>query len=167
MSRTSLKKNCNMIDNLKHLIVMAVSCLISMFSPIDDVLLGMVVLLCVNGAFGLVADIIQGDGWHTKKALSFLTQCFVYFGLVMSLFVVGHLIHKHDEAVTCVSIISIITTWVFTVNILRNGKLCTPEGSPMHRLFDILHYIASVQVVERIPYVSDFMRREAERKEVS
>lgn len=146
-----------MIDYLRCAVMTLVSSVITMFSPIRDVMIGMIILLSVNALFGLVADIIDGNGFCMRKALSFLGQCFVFFGLVTSLFAIGHFIHKHNEAVTCVSLVSIITTWVFAVNILRNCKECVPNKSPMYKLFDILHYIVSVQVIERIPYVANYM----------
>ena len=154
-----------MVDYIRSAVVALVSCLLTLFSPIQDVLVGMVVLLALNGFLGLVADIINGNGWKMGKATKFLIQCFVYFVLVMSLFVVGHFIHKHDEAVTCVSIISIITTWVFGINILRNCRECCPRTSSMHRLFDILYYIVSVQIIEKVPFVANYIKHKEEENE--
>lgn len=155
-----------MVYYLKAAVITFISGLLTLFSPIQDILIGMVILLSINGLFGLIADIMDGERWHSKKALSFLYQCFIYFGLVMSLFVVGKFIHKPSEAATCVSMISIITTWVFTINILRNVKQCMPRSSPMYKLFDILHYIVSVQVIEKIPYVAAYMAEKQEEKRV-
>lgn len=154
-----------MITELKTLIVLAVSSLISLFSPIKDVLIAMLILFCVNGAFGLLADIFNGRGWDTKKALSFLLQIFIFFGAISTVFAVGKFLHEEDETMTCVKIICIITTWVFSVNIFRNCRVCTPNGSSMHRLFDILYYVASVQVVEKIPFVKEYlMSKKGEEK---
>ena len=146
-----------MVEYIRSAVIALVSCLITLFSPIEDIMLGMVVLLAVNGLFGLLADIFNGVGWKTKKAIGFLYQTAVFFVLVMSLFVVGKLIHKHEEAITCVSVISVITTWVFGINILRNGRECCPKGSQMYKLFDILHYIVSVQIIEKIPYIENYI----------
>lgn len=154
-----------MVEYIRSAVVALVSCLITLFSPIEDIMLGMVVLLAVNGLFGLLADIINGVGWKTKKAIGFLYQTAVYFVLVMSLFVVGKFIHKHDEAVTCVSMISVITTWVFGINIFRNGRECCPKNSSMYKLFDILHYIVSVQIIEKIPYIENYIREKQKDKE--
>lgn len=151
-----------MVDFLRTAIAMLFSCLLTLFSPIQDILIGMVVLLAMNGLFGLLADIINGNGWKMNKATRFLVQCFVYFVLVMALFVVGHFIHKDSEAATCVSIISIITTWVFSINILRNCRNCCPKTSSMYKLFDILYYVVSIQIVEKIPFVASYIAHKAE-----
>lgn len=151
-----------MVDFLRTAIAMLFSCLLTLFSPIQDILIGMVVLLAMNGVFGLLADIINGNGWKMNKATRFLIQCFVYFVLVMALFVVGHFIHKDSEAATCVSIISIITTWVFSINILRNCRNCCPKTSSMYKLFDILYYIVSIQIVEKVPFVASYIARKEE-----
>lgn len=55
-----------MVEYIRSAIVALVSCLITLFSPIEDIMLGMVVLLAVNGLFGLLADIFNGVGWKTK-----------------------------------------------------------------------------------------------------
>ena len=154
----------NMVDFIRSAIVALISCLLTLFSPIQDILVGMVVLLTLNGVCGLFADIINGNGWEMNKATKFLVQCFVYFVLVMALFVVGHFIHKHDEAITCVKIIMIITTWVFSINILRNCRNCCPQESSMYKLLDILYYIVSVQIVEKIPFVASYIARKGEEK---
>jgi hypothetical protein len=36
----------------------------------------------------------------------------------------------------------------------------------MYKLFDILHYIVSVQVIEKIPYVAAYMAEKQEEKRV-
>lgn len=156
-----------MIDFLRTAIAMLFSCLLALFSPIQDILIGMVVLLAMNGLFGLLADIINGKGWKMNKATRFLVQCFVYFVLVMALFVVGHFIHKDSEAATCVSIISIITTWVFSINILRNCRNCCPKTSSMYKLFDILYYVVSIQIVEKIPFVASYIAHKAEENNIN
>ena len=67
-----------MVEYIRSAIVALVSCLITLFSPIEDIMLGMVVLLAVNGLFGLLADIFNGVGWRTKKAIGFLYQTAVF-----------------------------------------------------------------------------------------
>lgn len=145
------------LSEIKIFVGIIISSVISLFTPIQDVVLAMLILFCVNGAFGLLADIIDGNGWSNKKALSFLKQCFIFFGTLFSLFAIGHFLHEEDETFTCVKIICIITTWVFGVNILRNARQSCSNGSSMYRLFDILYYIVSVQVVEKIPFVSNYI----------
>lgn len=144
------------MEQIRIIIGIIVSSVLTLFTPIKDVMLAMLVLFSINGAMGLLEDILHASGWKTKKALSFLGQCAIYFGTIMSLFLIGHLVHEHDEAMTCVKFISIITVWVSGVNFLRNARSCCPESSSMYRLFDILYYVASVQVVEKIPFVQKY-----------
>ena len=151
-----------MVDFLRTAIAALFSCLLTLFSPIHDILIGMVVLFAVNGIFGLFADIINGNGWKMNKATNFIVQCAVYFVLVMALFIVGHFIHKDTEAATCVSVVSIITTWVFSINILRNGRNSCPKDSSMYKLFDILYYVVSIQIVEKIPFVASYIASKGE-----
>ena len=124
----------NMVDFIRSAIVALISCLLTLFSPIQDILVGMVVLLTLNGVCGLFADIINGNGWEMNKATKFLVQCFVYFVLVM----------------------------VFSINILRNCRNCCPQESSMYKLFDILYYIVSVQIVEKIPFVASYIASKGE-----
>lgn len=148
-----------LMTQIKLFVSLIVSSVISLFSPIKDILLAMLVLFIVNSLLGLLEDILHGSGWSTRKALSFGGQCGIYFGTIMSVFMIGHLIDERDEALVCVKVISIITAWVFGVNIFRNGRDCMPAGSSMHKLFDILYYVASVQAVEKIPFVKSYLMR--------
>ena len=145
------------MQEVRILIGIVVSSVISLLAPIGDVMWGMLLLFLVNGGMGLLEDIINGEGWKKKKAMAFGVQCAVYFGTVMSMFAIGRLIHKHDEAVSCVNTVSVVTMWVFGTNVLRNARDCCTEGSSMYKLFDILYYVASVQVVERLPIVRNYI----------
>lgn len=145
------------MQEVKIVIGFVISSIVAMFAPIGDMMIAMLLLFIINGGVGLLEDIINGDGWKKKKAMAFGMQCAVYFGTIMSLFVIGRLIHKHIEAVTCVNTISIVTIWVFGTNILRNARDCCTIDSSMYKLFDILYYVVSVQVVERLPIVQSYI----------
>lgn len=145
------------IEQVKYIITLLLSSLLAMFHPLEDVMKGMLWLFVINGVIGLLADIFSGNKWSYKKACNFFIQCAVFFGVLLSLFAIGTYIHKHEEAMTCVSIISIIAVWVFSTNIFRNARNICTKGSSMYKFFDILYYVASVQVVEKIPFVQDYM----------
>lgn len=152
------------MNEIRLFVGVVTSSIVALFAPIGHVMFAMVWLFAINGAMGLLEDILHADGWKTKKALSFIGQCGIYFGTVMSLFLIGHLIHEHENAMSSVKMISIITVWVFGTNILKNARDCCPAGSSMYKLFDILYYVASVQAIEKIPFVQNYLSRKKEKK---
>lgn len=148
-----------MIDFLRGVFVALFSFLVVVFTPIKDSLIGMLILFAANGLFGLIADIMNGGGFKAKKALIFTKQCFIYYGTILFLFPVGFFLHKQEETATAIGVVSMITAWVFVANILRNCRACCPKDTPMYKIFDILYYIISVQVVEKIPFIASYIAR--------
>ena len=145
-----------MIDFLRGVFVALFSFLVVVFTPIKDSLIGM-----------LIADIMNGGGFKAKKALIFTKQCFIYYGTILLLFPVGFFLHKQEETATAIGVVSMITAWVFVANILRNCRACCPKDTPMYKLFDILYYIVSVQVVEKIPFIASYIARKTEENNIN
>lgn len=133
-----------------------VSALLSLVNPIKDFMFGMLILFAVNFVIGYVADLCNGRKWSWVKAMAFLKHAAVFFVLLASFFAIGHMMHRVDEAVTCVSTVCCITLWLFTVNILKNIKQSMRDkSSPWYRLVNIIHYIVSIRIVERWPLLKN------------
>lgn len=145
---------------IKSFMIAAMSAVLSFFMPIGDFIVGMIVLFIVNFVFGLLADIVHGKGWDKKKANTFFLYCLVFFAIALFIFTIGHLLHAHDEAIQGVKYLCVVSLWFFGVNISRNWMQITPEGSTFHKLAHFIYYILSMQIVERIPFLSNFIREE-------
>ncbi len=142
---------------LKGFIIAAFSAVLSFFMPIGDFIEAMILLFVVNFVFGLLADIVNGGGWNKNKASMFFLYCLVFFAIALFIFTIGHLLHAHEEAVHGVKYLCVVSLWFFGVNIARNWKQITREGSTFHKLAAFLYYVLSMQVVEKIPFLKQFI----------
>lgn len=145
------------MTELKGFLIAAASAIISFFLPIGDFIVAMILLFVTNFVFGLLADIVHGRGWNKRKANNFFLYCLVFFGIALCIFTIGHLLHARAEAIQGVKYLCVVSLWFFGVNIMRNWMEITPEGSTFHRLAHFIYYMLSMQVVERIPYLRQFM----------
>lgn len=147
---------------LKGFLIAACSAVLSFFMPIGDFIEAMILLFVVNFVFGLLADIAHGGGWDKKKANMFFLYCLVFFAIALFIFTIGHLLHAHDEAVQGVKYLCVVSLWFFGVNIARNWMQITKEGSTFHKLAEFIYYVLSMQVVEKIPLLRQFVKSKIE-----
>lgn len=155
------------MGEIKGFLIATFAALVSFFMPISDFVIAMIILFVVNFCFGLLADIVNGGGWMTKKAQQFFVQCFVFFVLAFCIFGIGEKMHAHEEAVSGVKYLCTIALWFFSVNIVRNWMNITPKKSVFHRMAYFVYYVLSVQFVERIPLLKRFIsEKEQENKKL-
>lgn len=149
---------------LKGFLIGAISAVLSFFMPISDFIVAMIILFVVNFVFGLFADITNGGHWEKKKANMFFLYCLVFFLIAMSIFAIGHLLHAHAEAVQGVRYLCVVALWFFGVNISRNWTKITRKGSVFHSLALFIYNVLSMQIVERIPFLKEYIQEEKEVK---
>lgn len=154
-----------MMVQIKGFFLAAISAILSFFMPIKDFIIAMIFLFGINFIFGLVADITNGKGWNKKKAEMFFVYCFIFFVIAVSIFVIGHFMHAYIEAVHGVKYLCIVSLWFFAVNITRNWMSITPVGSTFHNIAYFLNYILSIQFIERIPFMKEFIQEKEKQKE--
>lgn len=151
------------LTELKALAITVFGLLASLFSPIEDFMVAMMILLTVNLAFGVASAWASGERWSWKKASMFFVFCFGLFGTFASMFAVGHFLHQDSDAAMCVKYACFIAVWVFGTNILKNWRKMLKEGTATWKFVDILLYVLTVQFVEKLPFVKKWQEeREAE-----
>lgn len=141
------------LTELKALAITVFGLLASMFSPIMDFMVAMLILLTVNLLFGVASAWASGERWSWKKASMFFVFCFGLFGTFASMFAVGHFLHEDAEAALCVKYACFVALWVFGTNILKNWRKMLKEGTATWKFVDILLYVLTVQFVEKLPWV--------------
>lgn len=143
----------NSLIELKTLVVTVFGLLASMFAPIMDFMMAMMILLTLNLLFGVASAWASGEKWSWKKASMFIVFCFLLFGMFACMFAVGHFLHEDAEAAMCVKYACFVAVWVFGTNILKNLRSMLHEGTATYKFVDILLYILTVQFVEKLPWV--------------
>ena len=146
-----------MLDSIRYFLIGLVSAMAAFFSPIKDFMTAAVLLFIVNFFCGLLADIVVGNKWQTKKALIFVWYCFLYFGMCAFVFACGHYMHNEEGAVQCVSYVCYLALYIYGVNIVRNLKKVVVPGSSMYKILDIIYYVLTFEFVNKIPYLSNYL----------
>ena len=156
-----------MINELKAVLLIVFSALGSFFTPITDYMIAILMLLGVNFLSGWIEDELHGKGWKWKKAFKTFYECFVMVATGACLFVIGHYMHKDASAIQCLSVIYFAAIWFYSVNILNNWKKILPKDTTLHRFVSFLHFVVSLQFVEKVPYLKAFLLQEAKEKETN
>lgn len=154
------------MNDIKAMLVGLVSGILILLNPIQDYVIGMLLVFTLNYLAGWTADSVNGGKWSMKKTFSFWRQCFIFFGIIVFLFVIGHYLHKHNEALIGVQYVCIIAAWAYTRNILRNlrDNILT-KGSTMWLIVDILHFIVSFEMIEKIPSIKKYLDDKKQKNE--
>ena len=124
--------------------------------PIKNDIFGLVLLFTLNFAVGLFADLCNHRDWSFRKAFCFFRDAAVYFVMVASIYLLGHLKGEEQAAVHCVSFMIYVAIYFYGTNILRNARMVTNERSTLFRVLDFLYYIFSLKVLEKSGWLRDY-----------
>lgn len=152
------------MNEVKVVIVNIITAVLGFLAPIQDFMVAIVILFILNFIFGLIADMVTGGIWSWRKAFRFILHCFVFFVLAAAVFTCGRFMHNESGAVQCVSYICYVTIYIYAVNILRNLRHMLLEKSGMWRVVDILYYLLTLKVVDKIPFLSEYLNKKKEDK---
>ena len=141
------------MSDLKAFVVSVIGALFALLSPIRNFMYAMVLLFGVNFVFGLIAAIVNKEGWSTKKALWFFAYCGMFFVTAASFFVIGHLIGERSQAETVVKILCYLAIYIFGTNIVRNWLNILRPGTAWYKFVDLLYYVLSIKFIERFSIV--------------
>lgn len=144
---------------------MVIGALFTLLSPIQNFMWAMVTLFGVNFLFGLVAAIVNKEGWSTKKALMFFAYCFIFFVTAASFFVIGHFMNEEDQAIAVVKILCYVAIYIFGTNICRNWLNILTKGTAWYKFVDLLYYVLSVKFIERFDIVKRWQEERNGKKE--
>ena len=145
------------MNDIKTFIIAVISGVLALLYPIRDFMHSMIIVFVINFLCGLIADYRNGGGWKMRKAMVFFYHILVFFLLASCIFFVGHFLHNRDEALYCVKTLCFIALWFYTINILKNLRFMLIDGTTMHSLIDFIYYIVSLKLVNKIPYLNDYL----------
>lgn len=155
----------NSLLEIKGLIITVIGLLTSLFAPIIDFMMAMMILLTINLLFGIASARANGEEWSWKKMSMFFVFCGGLFATFASMFLVGHFLHNAAEAALCVKYACFIAVWVFGSNILKNWRKMLVEGTATYKFVDILLYVLTVQFVEKLPFVKKYEQKNVQGNE--
>lgn len=146
-----------MLDELKGVLLVIGSWLFSRLLPISDFMHGMLLLFIINFVFGVIDDRLRGNSWQWRKARTFFLHVMVFFIITACMCIVGFFLHNTEEAITGIRIMCVMAVWFYAVNILKNVCRILVNETPMWKFFNFLYWVLSLKMVEKIPYLSEYL----------
>lgn len=146
------------MEQAKLVICSLISGMASLFFPIRDFMVAMIIVFGLNYLFGWIAGMRHGEHWSLKKSMVFFYHCAVFFVLSAAVFITGHFLHNDKETLGVVKVLCGVAIWFYATNIARNWRLMLVEGTQMWRVAGFVYYVLTLKVVDKIPYLSDYLR---------
>ena len=153
-----------MMDNLRLLAASVLANIVGLMFPIKNDMFVLVLLFTVNFVVGLLADVCNRGEWSFRKAFRFFRDAAIYFVMVASIYMLGHLKGEGETAVHCVSFMIYVAMYFYVTNILRNARMITDEKSTQFRVLNFLYYVLSLRVLEKSPWLSKYLDYEKSSK---
>lgn len=141
------------MGEIKTYIVMMAGALLTLLAPIQNFMIAMAILFAINFGFGLVAAVVNKEGWSTKKALMFLVHMATFLVTACSAFVIGHLMGEESQAIAVVKIYCYVAIYIFGTNIARNWLQILKPGTSWYKFVDLIYYVLSIKFIERFDIV--------------
>ena len=145
------------MDTMSYIFASLLANIAGLLFPIRNDIFGLVLLFSLNFVVGLFADLSNHRDWSFKKAFCFFRDAAVYFVMVASMYVLGHLKGEEQAAVHCVSFMIYVAIYFYGTNILRNARMLTQEHSTLFRILDFLYYVLSFKIVGKYGYLKSYM----------
>lgn len=152
------------MDSVRFLFATALANVAGLLIPIKNDIYGLVLLFTLNFVIGMLADVCNHREWSFKKAFRFFRDAAIYFGMILSIYLLGCFKGEERAAVHCVSFMIYLAIYFYGTNILRNARLITNDRSTMFRILDFIYYLLSLRVLEQNTLLKDFVEHENDRK---
>ncbi len=152
------------MDSVRFLFATALANVAGLLMPIKNDIYGLVLLFTLNFVIGMLADVCNHREWSFKKAFRFFRDAAIYFGMILSIYLLGCFKGEERAAVHCVSFMIYLAIYFYGTNILRNARLITNDRSTMFRILDFIYYLLSLRVLEQNTLLKDFVEHENDRK---
>lgn len=152
------------MDSIRFLFATALANVAGLLMPIKNDIYGLVLLFTLNFVIGMLADVCNHREWSFKKAFRFFRDAAIYFGMILSIYLLGCFKGEERAAVHCVSFMIYLAIYFYGTNILRNARLITNDRSTMFRILDFIYYLLSLRVLEQNTLLKDFVEHENDRK---
>lgn len=154
------------MQELKAFLITIASGIMAYLAPIADNVFAMSYLLLCNFVVGLlVAQLVNHEGFSWRKFGWCGVEAFIFFGLVASIYVVGHKQGNAEAAAQCVSMVVYAMCYFYGCRILRNLRTLLPDNSVGHSCVAFLYEMLTLELVRRIPHLQEYINKVEQAKE--
>jgi hypothetical protein len=127
------------LDFIKGVFQFIFTGIVSTFLPMKEAFFILLVGFTVNYITGFVTDIrVNNASFSMKKSFDAIIQMCYYFGLMFFLSAVSVNLHESILSDYGVRWFSVIVSYSYVINILKNGKQLLPGNKAVELLYDIV-----------------------------
>jgi len=146
------------MDYLKNLFAGLFTGLAAYLHPLSGELTSLLAVFSLNFFIGLLAGlIIERESWKWSKAFKCVVEATVFLLLISAIYYIGEQKGNPSGALQCVSFVTYSIFYFYGINVLRNLRNLLPEGSLGYKVISFLYYVASVEFVKKIPYLTAYL----------
>lgn len=128
-----------LFDKAKQAFWLVVTMLVSVLTPVKNVLLLLFVAFIFNVISGLAADVhANKKGFDLKKAFTAIKQLLFYFTLVVFIDFGSRLMNDLSISEYGVKWITYIVVYFYLTNIFRNAAIVYPKNEAIKFMYDVL-----------------------------
>ena len=146
-----------MVEQVKNMIAGIVLSILAYLEPIDGELKSLFLVFFLNFVFGYLSGMVKGEDFSLKKALVCIGHAAIFFVLCASVYVIGKAKGQMAGAVQCVSFITYLVLYFYSLNILKNCKKIFKEDTAPWHVVNTLYFILRFKFIEQIPYLKDYL----------
>lgn len=154
-----------MIEQIKNMAVGIVLAILAYLEPIDGELKSLFLVFFLNFIFGYLSGMVKGEDFSFKKAIVCIGHAAIFFVLCASVYVIGKAKGQMAGAVQCVSFITYLVLYFYSLNILKNCKKIFKEDTAPWHVVNTLYFILRFKFIEKIPYLKDYL--DTQKKEAA
>ncbi len=153
-----------MIEQIKNMIVGIVLAILAYLEPIDGELKSLFMVFFLNFVFGYLSGMVKGEDFSLKKALLCIGHATIFFILCASVYIIGKAKGQMEGSVQCVSFITYLVLYFYSLNILRNCKKIFKDGTAPWHVVNTLYFILRFKFIEQLPYLKNYLDMQTEKE---
>lgn len=146
-----------MVEQVKNMIAGIVLAILAYLEPIEGDLKSLFLVFFLNFLFGYLSGMVKGEDFSLKKALVCVGHATIFFILCASVYAIGRLKGQMEGSVQCVSFITYLVLYFYSLNILRNCKKIFKKGTTPWHVVNTLYYVLRLKFIEQIPFLKDYL----------
>lgn len=153
------------LDSIRVLLLTTSLEILAFFHPIGQEIYILLMIFICNFFCGLIADKVNNNKFEIKKVWKCIFELTTFFGLSVFIFQFGQLKGWNVGALQCVSFLTYVVFWFYSLNSLRNLKSVFKKHTPAYNVISFLHYLLSIEFVKYIPHLNEWLNISDEDKE--
>ncbi len=151
----------SIFDAIRVIFITSLAALAAYLDPVSGALQSILGLLLINFIVGLFTGlIVEDESFSFKKFKAAVCEGAFFLGLISFTFYLGERNGNATETLYCVSAITYIIIYCYSVNVLKNVRMWLTKGSPSFSAVDMIYYILTIEFVKKFPAFDKFKQTE-------